>query len=354
MKNILSIDIPSGIYSSKGASSNIYINAKETITFTYPKVGHFLSDGYSATGDLFTYPIGHANTNLNTKINLIDKSYILDLLKPLDVSGDKYSRGKVLSLSGSSKYTGAALLAAGGAIYSGAGLLKQIVPISLHHLFSINKESVDILLNDEKKGFLSIDNYKKIEALFNWPDCFIIGPGLSLYAESIELVEKILKNFKGNCIIDASGLLALNNFSKNGFSETPKKAILTPHYRELAKILNISKNELRDNTIDILRDVSKKLEDRILVLKGPNTIIVNGHGEMHILSNGNRLLSTAGTGDILTGIISAYTAAGYSLEESAIISSYIHAECSNLFLKNESENISASQIIKLIPKVQFY
>jgi NAD(P)H-hydrate epimerase len=198
-----------------------------------------------------------------------------------------------------------------------------------------------------------MDNYKEIEDLFDWPDCFIIGPGLSPCKESVELIEEILENFTGNCVLDASGFLSLSNFNEFGFSKLPQKTILTPHYGELSKILNISNNELRDNTIEILIDISKKLEDRILVLKGPNTIIINGNSEIRILSNGNQLLSTAGTGDVLTGMISAYVAAGYSLEESAIVASYIHAECSNFFLKEGHENISTSQIIDLIPKVQF-
>ena len=97
----------------------------------------------------------------------------------------------------------------------------------------------------------------------------------------------------------------------------------------------------------------KKLENRILVLKGPNTIIVNGESQMYIISNGNQLLSTAGSGDVLTGIIASYVASGYSLEESAILGAYIHSECSNLLQQEKYENISASHIIDSIPKVQF-
>ena len=74
---------------------------------------------------------------------------------------------------------------------------------------------------------------------------------------------------------------------------------------------------------------------------------------MYIVSNGNQLLSTAGSGDILTGIIASYVAAGYSLEESAILGTYVHSECSNLLLREKYENISASQIINFISKVQF-
>ena len=137
------------------------------------------------------------------------------------------------------------------------------------------------------------------------------------------------------------------------FSNLPKKTILTPHYGELSKILNISVSDLKNNTIEIISDISHKLEDRILVLKGPNTLVANGSGDIYIISNGNHLLSTAGSGDVLTGIIASYVTFGYSLEEASVLGVYIHAECSKLLFSKGYENISATQIIDVIPKVQF-
>ena len=308
VKNIISIDIPSGIYGSKGVPSNIFINATHTISFSFPKVGHFLSTGYSASGELFLYSIGHNSLDVDSQINLIDKQDISNLFRPSDPTIHKYLKGKVLSLSGSSSYTGAALLSSKAAIHSGAGIVKQIIPSSLHPIMLMNKEVIDVLLNDNQNGFLAIDNYKEIEKHFDWPNCFIIGPGLSSSRESVELVSNILKNFSGNCILDASGFLSLSDYRNNAFSNLPKKTILTPHYGELSKILNISNEELNNNTIEILTDISGNLGDRILVLKGPNTIIVNGYNQIYIISNGNQLLSTAGSGDILTGRLSGIIA----------------------------------------------
>ena len=110
---------------------------------------------------------------------------------------------------------------------------------------------------------------------------------------------------------------------------------------------------MKNNTIEILDKFSKKLSSRILILKGPNTIIVSGDGRKYIITNGNSLLSTAGTGDVLSGIIAAYLSNGYSLLETSIISTYLHSECSSYLSRKKYDNIIASDLLPLIPKVQY-
>ena len=186
-KKIISIDIPSGIYADSGSSSGVCLNSIETITFTYPKYAHYLSDGYKSTGNLFIYNIGHSEDKINNKVFLLKDQDISTLLKPIDPQSDKYKKGKILSLCGSSKYTGAAMLSALAAIKSGTGLLKQAYPYSLKDIFSQLKESVDYPLNDEKLGFLREENFKDIEKLYDWSDCLMVGPGLSTKKESLNL-----------------------------------------------------------------------------------------------------------------------------------------------------------------------
>ena len=99
-------------------------------------------------------------------------------------------------------------------------------------------------------------------------------------------------------------------------------------------------------------EVSEYLEDRILILKGPNTIITNGKNQKYIIKDGSPLLSTAGTGDILSGIISSYVAMGYSLEESSKIAVYLHAKTSKIMELKGLKSIIASDMIDFIPKVQ--
>ena len=350
-KNIISIDIPSGIYANSGAPSNVALKAKETITFGYPKVGHFLSKGYPSRGKLHVYDIGHNIYEGESKVYLIDETDILNLLKEQDVRSNKYSRGKVLSLTGSLNYTGASLLSSSACLKTGAGIVKNIYPRSLYEEIIKMKESIDIPLEDRSLGYLTDANFNEIEELYDWPDSFLIGPGLSLEVASIELVRRILSSYNAKCIIDASALSAIN-YEKDKFSMIPKESILTPHYNEFARIINVDRKYLENNTISLLTDVSKYLEDRILILKGPNTIITNGKNQKYIIKDGSPLLSTAGTGDILSGIISSYVAMGYSLEESSKIAVYLHAKTSKIMELKGLKSIIASDMIDFIPKVQ--
>ena len=104
--------------------------------------------------------------------------------------------------------------------------------------------------------------------------------------------------------------------------------------------------------MNILADVSKYLEERVLILKGPNVIIVNGNNEKYIIDKGTSLLATAGTGDILTGIIASYISNDYKLLHASIIGAYIHSFISYLYSKKNIENIIASDLINQIPIVQ--
>jgi len=348
--NIISIDIPSGIYADSGNQSNISVNSIQTVTFTYPKIGHYMSQGYKSRGDLYIYSIGHSQDTISSKVALIEEEDVCSLLKPLALESDKYTKGKILSLSGSVNYTGAALLSSLAAIKAGSGILKNIYPYSLKDMFAQCKEIIDHPLPDDN-GFLTENNFNQIKNLYKWPDCLIVGPGLSSKQESINLIKKVLSTYKGRCVIDATALSAIN-FNKDKFSKTPKKSILTPHYNELSRMLGISKEQLNNDTMNILTDISRYLEGRILILKGPNIIIVNGTNEKYIIDKGTPLLATAGSGDVLTGIIASYISNDYKLINASIVGSYIHSLISSLYSKKGIENIIASDLINQIPIVQ--
>ena len=350
---VLSIDIPSGIYADSGNSSQNYVSAIETITFTYPKIGHYISDGYEATGDLSIYPIGHYQDKIDCTAYLIEDEDIGSLLHPIDLMSDKYSNGKILSLTGSRSYTGAALLSGASALKAGGGILRQVYPLSLNDSYSQFKEAIDYSIDDHGLGFLTIDHLSEISSLYDWPDCLMIGPGLSPVKESIELISMVLSSYSKNCVIDATALSAIE-FEKNKFDQIPDKSIMTPHYNEFARMLNISKEDLDKDVMRIIKDLSVYLEGRVLVLKGFNTIVADGYGNIYILDKGTTLLSTAGTGDVLTGIISSYVARGYTLVDSALLGVSIHSRASRILKDNKIESITASELLPLISVAQNY
>jgi len=332
--------------------ANSYIRARETITFTYPKMCHFLGDGYVNSGKLYTYSIGHIdNYNNDINVKLIEKSDVNSLIKSKNKNSNKYSGKKVISLCGSKKYTGALFLSNASAMKAGVKILRKITPSSLKQVSFQDYESIDISIEDDNKGYLSLKQYDEIMKELAWSEILLIGPGLDEGKESILLTSKILNSYTGSCIIDASAFLPIINKDLK-IEDIPEHSILTPHYGEFAKILNISVDELKNNTIEILDKFSKKLSSRILILKGPNTIIVTGNGNKYIITNGNSLLSTAGTGDILSGIIAAYLSNGYNLLDSSMLATYLHSECSSHLSKKGYDNIIASDLLPLIPKIQ--
>lgn len=347
-KNIISIDLPTGIIADTGKSVNVSIQARETISFGLPKCGHYLSDGYEKTGDLSIYQIGQSDKKLPSKKYLIEREDVTKLFKDESLLANKYTRGKVLLYAGSENYTGAAILTAKSALCSGVGILKIMYNEKYYNVMTLLHESIDLPIGCTGSE-LSCRNYQQIEQHLNFPDCFIVGPGLSTSKDSLLLTKKILKEYNGKCIIDAGGLASINDYRSNKFNSIPDKSILTPHYGELSKILNIDVDEIRDNTVEILAELSQFLEGRILVLKGPNIIIVNGEAELFFVNNGKKKLATSGTGDVLSGIISSYVAKGYSLVDSAIVGAYHHAECSNYI---EKSDILASNLFDVIADVK--
>ena len=352
-KNIISIDVPSGIYTDSGKLANVYIDAKDTITFTYPKLCHFIGDGYSATGNLYVYPIGHSVDDLKgVNIQVVSIKDIAKKLKPRHKDLNKYSESKVISFCGSKKYTGALLLSNLAAMRAGVKILKKIIPSSLAEISYQQLESIDLLIEDNNNGYLGMESYDDIINELSWSDNLLIGPGLDDSKDSASLISEILRTYSGKCILDAGAFTPIINRELK-VQDLPDKSILTPHKGEFLKILGISAIEFENDMINILDHFSKKLCNRIIVLKGPNTIIMNGEGNKYIISNGNSLMSTAGTGDVLSGIITAYVSSGYSLLDSSIIGSYVHAQTSVYLYKQGYDNIIASDLLPLIPRVQF-
>ena len=215
-KNIIAIDIPTGILADTGKSVNIYVEASETISFGFPKRGHYLSEGFSATGRLSIYDIGQ--TRDMTGHSQIEDVYQItsnDIVRILknnkeSVQVNKYSKGQVLVYGGSENYTGAVLLSANAALLCGAGIVKLMYNSKLSYSMSRFRESIDIPIKS-KSPELTETEYSEMESYFKFLDCMLIGPGLSTTKKSIKLTNKILNNFKGKCIIDAGALAAIDD-----------------------------------------------------------------------------------------------------------------------------------------------
>ena len=352
-KNVISIDLPSGVFADTGITSGPSVNAFTTITFTYPKISHFIGEGYKKSGELFICEIGHQKDLINSDIKLIFDEDISNRIKPITKDNDKYMNGKILTLTGSAKYSGASILSGKAALKSGAGIIKQIFPSSLDNYFTNFVEAVDFSIDDKNLGFLTNSSFDLISNEFHWPDCFLMGPGVSNHKKPLSLIKNILSSYKGQCVLDASALNAIN-YTKDKFRNTPELSILTPHYNEFSKMIDIPLEVFKKDIIKNIKQVSKFLENRILVLKGPNTIIADGQNNIYVIEKGTYNLGTAGTGDILAGIISSYVASGYTLIDAAIIGASIHSHISLILMNENVKSIMASEMLSYINQSQNY
>jgi NAD(P)H-hydrate epimerase len=323
---VLAIDIPSGVNGETGEIHGVCIKAYKTVTFALPKPGHFLHPGCGFIGKLVVSDIGIpeiAVQNSDIKNYVIDEERVKKLIPIRYPESNKGDCGKLLIITGSTGMTGAGCLTGGAALRSGAGLVYMAVPSSLVPIYESNLiESVTISLEDEKMGCLSKKAIPEILEQIEKLDAVAIGPGLSLKGDVIDVVARVIENSLKPLVIDADGI---NAVAKDVSVLNRKKAqiVFTPHPGEMARLLGVSIKEVQSDRIKIARDFSRKW-DVVTVLKGSRTIVASPDGRVYININGNSGMSTGGTGDVLTGIITSLIGQGLNPVDAAVAGVYLH------------------------------
>ena len=348
-KNIISLDIPSGIECDTGLPiSEFYIEPKYVLCMGYYKNANVFNTGKISFKNTYVLDIGLPEI-VRENVFLADIDFIKSLVKKDDLLRSKYSYS-CSAIVGSDEYRGAGVLSVSSAISSGVGYIKSIIPSNLLDIFSLILESINCPVG--KGGYFSLSDYSSIinsDILYK-ESPILIGPGLGNKKTTIKLVSKLLKYFKknnANCILDASGFEPLyNGFEIN---DLPDKCILTPHLGEFKKIfINID----TQNPIKACKKVYKKMGGRVMILKGSSTIVLTSKGKCVVFNNGNSTLASAGSGDVLSGIILALMSKGYDLDSSAILGVYIHGECSKSYSADKSNlSMPSHKIINIIPRV---
>ena len=339
---VVSCDIPTGVCSDSGTVSTEAVKADYTIAMGYPKIGSLVEPGKSYSGAITSVDIGFPNkiNELNgQKWNVITDDLIKNILKPLKKNTHKYKQGKVLILAGSEGMTGAACLATMGALRSGCGLTKTFAPKSLNIVYERKIiEGMTVSCEDKGSGFFTHDNYSQIMDNIDWADVVLIGPGLGRNKDTVRLLYDLYVEIDKPMVIDADGFSPFyNDFSllkkiKNDF-------VFTPHLGELSKLFKIDSEELKIDMINIIKKMTTDMSG-VLVAKNESTIISDGVNG-YINSTGNPGLATAGTGDVLSGVIASLISQGYNSLESSIVSVYIHGYAADI----QSNNISQRGLI---------
>jgi NAD(P)H-hydrate epimerase len=272
------------------------------------------------------------------KVLISGLASIITLLKKRPADSNKFTFGHTLIIAGSTGKGGAALLSSEAALRTGCGLVSSLVP----------KEIISAMLCRIPE-VMTIDRETSANSILNESGKFnsiAIGPGIGLDDFAAEMLREVLVQFKGPIVIDADGL-NLISMNKDWFKLLKDNIILTPHIFEFDRLTK--KHNTDAQRIESQIEFSVEYGVNIL-LKGPKTSITNTKGERFINTTGNNGMATAGSGDVLTGIIGSLCAQGYEPIKAAIIGAYIHGYAGDRAAeKKSSTSMIASDIIACIP-----
>jgi NAD(P)H-hydrate epimerase len=267
---------------------------------------------------------------------------------------NKRDFGHIFVLAGSASMLGAACLTAKSALRSGAGLVTVGVAKSLNSVLQkkIADEVMTKSLAETKEKTISAGSFSEIIKFLKKAGVLAIGPGLSGNISTQKLIRKLIAKSDLPMVIDADALNAL--VGHLNLLRTPNykllTKILTPHPGELARLLNVSVNAVQKNRQEIAKSFTKKY-NCVLVLKGNRTIVADYRGNFYINRTGNAGMATAGSGDVLTGMISAFLAQGFKTFEAAKFAVYLHGLAGDLAAKEKTKiSLIASDIIEKIPE----
>ena len=341
---IVAIDMPSGLFCewNEGVDRRHIIKADLTLTFGAKKLSFFFSENAEFIGecevlDIDLSPKAIASTPAD--FYLIEKEDVRDMLQPLDPFINKYDNGTLYLVAGSYGMMGAAILAAKGAQRIGAGLVTVHGPASANTIMQTACPEALFEADSSDICTTAINIKRRFSVV-------ALGPGMGTNYETIEAVDHFLKNYHKPCLLDAD---ALNCIAARPMllRSIPKGSIITPHTGEFERLFqNSSERSITDEgRLKRAINVSKN-HNITIVLKGHYTMTVRPDGKVYINSSGNPGMATAGSGDVLTGIISGLISQGYSPDSSVWMGVFIHGHAGDLAATKQGEqSLIASDII---------
>lgn len=349
---IVSVDLPSGLDADSGKVLGQCVKAEMTVTMGLPKRGLLLYPGANYVGKLLVADIGIPEKVIGSheiKVNISEASEMIKLLPSRPRDSHKGTFGKVLIIGGSVGLTGAAAMASLSALRVGAGLVTLGIPSSLNDLMEVKLTEVMTMPLPETRSRTFSKN--ALEVVMNVKkdfDVIAIGPGASREPETALFIQELCKSIDIPKVIDADALNALAE-KKELLGELGPQTVLTPHPGEMSRLTGIPVTDIQSDRIGVAQKFAME-HNLILVLKGVPTVIADPSGVIYLNITGNPGLSSGGTGDVLTGMISGLIAQGLSVKEASILGVYLHGLSADLVARNKGEaGIIAGDIIENIP-----
>jgi len=341
---IISIDIPSGLNGEAGIAEKEAIIATETAFLGLPKKGFFLNDGWNHVGKLrfVDFGLGKAYIeNIETDLFMLSHEDVKPFLPKIKRIRHKYEAGYVVGLAGSPEMPGAALLSATSSLRGGAGIVRLFYPEGMHGALVTSPYE---LICTSYRG----DDLNEMLAHMNKASAIFLGPGLGLNEKIKKLLRFLLPKIEKPCVLDADAL----NFIAEEEIPLPQQTILTPHHGEMMRLLKSPESKPIIDTDFLKRCREFAVLKRVtLVLKGAPTFILHENRQIIVNSTGDPGMATAGSGDVLTGLIAALLAQGCSTINAASLGVYLHGLAGEFAAEDmTSYGMCASDIIFRYPE----
>ncbi|MFY0624826.1 MAG: NAD(P)H-hydrate dehydratase [Reichenbachiella sp.] len=340
---IVAVDIASGLACSETFQDGSILDVSNTITFQTAKLSHLLPQNEKFSGSVDVVDIGLDKgfiRSLPSNYYQITERFVHSIYKKRSKYSHKGTAGKNLIVAGSMGKMGAAVLAVKACLRAGAGLVTTFLPRCGVDIMQVSVPEAMVIASNEENligDIPGIENYNSIG----------IGPGIGVDYKTSGAVKLIIENSKVPIVLDADALNIISE-NKSWLAELPEYSVLTPHPGEFQRLVGGWKNDYERLALQL--SFAKKYKV-ILILKGANTSIATPDGMVFFNTTGNSGMATGGSGDVLTGVITALIGQGYNCDEASILGVYLHGLSGDIYKEmNSEESLIASDLIDNIGK----
>jgi ADP-dependent NAD(P)H-hydrate dehydratase / NAD(P)H-hydrate epimerase len=350
---VLSVDVPSGVDASTGVVAAVAVRAHTTITFHSAKPGLWIRPGKAHAGTVQRIDIGiPRGAPQNARIGLIGPS-VLEALPRRGASSTKFSSGRVVVAGGSLGLTGAPLMASLAAMRGGAGYVLACIPASLQATVSATGP-LELMTRGlpEERGELAQGAAAEVLQAGKSGGVLALGPGLGRGDGAVAFARELASDTQLPLVLDADGLNA--HAGRLGeLSSRTAPTVLTPHAGELGRLLNHSSEEIEHERLRHVK-AAAEMAGAVVVLKGDDTLVAEPTGVVAVSAGGTPALASAGTGDVLTGVIAALLSQGLEPFTAACAGVWLHARAGAEAARRQggNEGVIATDVIAALPAVR--
>jgi ADP-dependent NAD(P)H-hydrate dehydratase / NAD(P)H-hydrate epimerase len=346
---VIAADVPSGVNASTGEVEGEAVRAVATATFHRGKPGLWVAPGKQHAGDVHEIDIGIPRGGPVSPVFGLIGGGVLQEMPRRGATSTKFSSGNVFILGGASGLTGAPAMAALAAMRAGAGYVTVGAPASLELSFTVRLLEAMMVGLPEEEGALSREASGPAVKAIGRADAVVLGPGLSKKPGARDFALEMFERVDVPLVIDADGLNALAGCFPEDLPMRPWPTVLTPHAGELGRLLEVDSSEVSRSRVKHARAAAKKAK-AFVVLKGDDTLVVSPNGNTAISRGAAPGLATAGTGDVLSGVIGAMLAKGLPPAHAACAGVYAHVRAGQIAAAPHGpDGVIASDVIRELP-----